>query len=511
MTSVTAEHHDRADDTATARRRTLRGRLSTRQRLTLQVSAALLLLWLAIGWFTVGAVEDQIYASIDDELAAEIPTVAGALELLTDDELRALTSQPGSAPATALIVVGPDGTDLLIPSGSAARPDPAPDLGSDTVSSLRGRAGVPYTVPAVDGDSRYRVLTSPLDDGRVVVRAQLLDDAEDVIEDLRAVIILACLATVLGAALLVWLISRQALKPLEDVIATADEVGDAGDQSLSERVAVTSTAPDVVRLADALNVMLDRIEESFDRRRRTEDRLRQFVSDASHELRTPLAAVIGFGELYQQFAEREGPERPSTPSRDEIVGRMLTEAGRMSELVDELLLLARTDEHQLTQTAEVDLAALVADSVASVQTTTATHEFVLSAEPVRASCDPRAIRSVVDNLLVNVVAHTPDGTTTEITVRADGSDAVLTVADDGPGLTPAQAARAFDRFWRGAPDRGRPGGSGLGLAIVDAVARAHGGTARIEDAPQGGLSVTVRIPIAPVGTASRFQVPEPTQ
>jgi two-component system OmpR family sensor kinase len=280
---------------------------------------------------------------------------------------------------------------------------------------------------------------------------------------------------------------------------------------LSERVAVTSTAPDVVRLADALNVMLDRIEESFDRRRRTEDRLRQFVSDASHELRTPLAAVIGFGELYQQYAEREGPERPSTPSRDEIVGRMLTEAGRMSELVDELLLLARTDEHQLTQTAEVDLAALVADSVASVQTTTATHEFVLSAEPVRASCDPRAIRSVVDNLLVNVVAHTPDGTTTEITVRADGSDAVLTVADDGPGLTPAQAARAFDRFWRGAPDRGRPGGSGLGLAIVDAVARAHGGTARIEDAPQGGLSVTVRIPIAPVGTASRFQVPEPTQ
>jgi two-component system OmpR family sensor kinase len=491
-----------------ARWRHLRGRLSTRQRLTYQVSAALLVLWLGIGWFTVAAVEHQIYASIDDDLAAEIPTVAGALELLTDDELRALTSQPGSAPATALIVVGLDGIDLLVPSGSAEQPDPPPDLGTDSVSTLRGRAGEPYTVPAVDGGSRYRVLTSPLADGRVVVRAQLLDDAEQVVEDLRAVIVLACLATVLGAALLVWLISRQTLKPLEDVIATADEVG---DHSLSERVAVTSTAPDVVRLADALNVMLDRIEESFERRRRTEDRLRQFVSDASHELRTPLAAVIGFGELYQQYAEHDGPAGGSTPSRDEIVGRMLTEAGRMSELVDELLLLARTDEHQLTQTAEVDLAALVADAIASVQTTTATHEFVLSAERVRASCDPRAIRSVVDNLLVNVVAHTPDGTTTEITVRSDGPDAVLTVADDGPGLTPAQTARAFDRFWRGAPDRGRPGGSGLGLAIVDAVARAHGGTARIEQAPQGGLSVTVRIPIEPVGAAPRFQVPEPTQ
>lgn len=469
-------------------------RLSSRQRLTLLITAALLLLWFAIGWFTVRAVEHRIYANIDQALVAEMPQVAGALELLSDDQLRALTSQPQSAPATALLVVGPDGTDLFVPSGSPGRPDPAPDLGGDTVASLRGRAGVPYTVSAVDGTTRYRVLTSPLADGRVVVRAQPLNDAAQIVEDLRRVILLACFGTVLGAAVLVWMISRQALKPLEDVISTADEIG---DQSMSERVTVTSTAPDVVRLADALNVMLDRIEESFERRRRTEERLRQFVSDASHELRTPLAAVIGFGELYQQYAERDREAGPPSRSRDQMVDRMLTEADRMSALVDELLTLARTDEHQLVPTAAIDLAGLVAESVATVQVTTTTHQFHLDAKPVLVPCDPRAIRGVVDNLLVNAIAHTPDGTDVEVSVSSDGFDAVVVVADDGPGLTPEQAAHAFDRFWRAAPDRGRPGGSGVGLAIVDAVSRAHGGTAVIDASPQGGLRVTVRIPVDP--------------
>lgn len=475
----------------TTSRRPRRGRLSSRQRLTFQVTLALLLLWFAIGWFTVRTVRTEIYASIDNELAAEMPQVAGALELLTDEELRDLTELPGGSPATALLVISSDGTDVFVPSGRGDRPDPPPDLGADSLATLRGRAGVPFTVDAIEGDSHYRVLTNPLDDGRVVVRARILDEADEIISDIRAITVLACLSTVAGAALLVWLISRQTLKPLEDIISTTDEIG---DHSLSERVAVTSTAPDVVRLAGAVNVMLDRIEESFERRQRTEDRLRQFVSDASHELRTPLAAVIGFGELYQQYAEHEGPAGTPVHPQDEIVDRMLTEADRMNDLVDELLTLARTDENQLARTEPVDLAALVAESVVVVQTTTDGHRFEVAAEPVLATCDGRAIRRVIDNLLVNVVAHTPDGTTAQVAVIDDGPDALVTVTDDGPGLTAAEAAHAFDRFWRAAPDRSRPGGSGLGLAIVEAIAEAHGGSARVDPGPDGGLRVTVRIP-----------------
>jgi two-component system OmpR family sensor kinase len=198
--------------------------------------------------------------------------------------------------------------------------------------------------------------------------------------------------------------------------------------------------------------------------------------------------------LYQQYGE-DGDHPSPSAQRDEVVDRMLTEAGRMNGLVDELLILARTDEHQLIESEGVDLTALVAASVATIQATTTTHDFELSAEPVLARCDPRAIRAVVDNLLSNVVSHTPEGTRAEVSVRTDGTDAVVTVADTGPGLTPEEAGHAFDRFWRAAPDRGRPGGSGLGLAIVDAVTRAHGGTATIDHAPRGGLRITVRLPI----------------
>jgi two-component system OmpR family sensor kinase len=472
-------------------RRSWAGRLSSRQRLTLQIAAALLVLWAVIGWISVWAVERRLYDDIDEELTADIPQVAAALEVLSDDELRELTSQDRAGGDTALLIVGPAGVELFLPSGPAGRPDAAPDLGAATTSELRGRAGEPFTVDAVDGPRRYRIVTSPLDDGRVVVRARPLDEVGETVEDVRAVTYVAFVGTVVGAAGLVWVISRQTFRPLEDVITSARDVG-AG--SLDARVAVTSTAPDVVRLADALNVMLDRLEEAFTRRQRSEERLRQFVSDASHELRTPLAAVIGFAELYQQHAERAAATPPDE-ARDRMVARMLGEANRMQLLVEELLTLARLDEGRALARDDVELSALVADAVAAVRVTTGTHRFELAAgERVTVTGDRHALRQVVDNLLNNTVAHTPDGSTTRVSLRVDDGVVALEVADDGPGLPADEAARAFDRFWRATPDRSRPGGSGLGLAIVAEIARAHGGTAAMTATPGRGCTVVVRLP-----------------
>ena len=395
------------------------GRLSSRQRLTLQVAAALLVLWSGIGWTVFETVERRVYADVDDEMAAELPQVVRTLELLSDDEVLDVTSRPGSTQAAALLIVKGDDVALFVPSGTAAHPDPAPDLGRVTAASLRGRAGKLFTVHAVDGPLRYRVATAQLDDGRVLVRAQPLDEAEEILHDIRAIIIVAFLSTVLGAAVLVWLISRQALRPLETVVAAA---GDISDASLGDRVSVPSTAPDVVRLADALNQMLRRLEESFRRREESEQRLRQFVADASHELRTPLAAVIGLGELYQQQREHDptGPAPGGDPDR--LVARMLSEADRMKELVEDLLTLARLDERGLAPIEETDLTSLVAEALATIQATTTTHRFELAAEHVVVRCDRQAMRSVVDNLLRNVLDHTPAGTTAQVVVRsgADG-------------------------------------------------------------------------------------------
>jgi two-component system OmpR family sensor kinase len=477
------------------------GRLSSRQRLTLQIAAALVVLWSVIGWISVWAVERRFYDDIDEELIADVPQVAAALEVLSDDELRALSSADRAASDTALLIVGPAGVELFLPSGPAGEPEAAPDLGGATTSELRGRAGEPFTVGAVDGPRRYRVVTSPLADGRVLVRARPLDEVGETVDDVRSVTYVAFAGTVVGAAGLVWVISRQTLRPLEEVVTTAHDVG-AG--SLDTRVAVTSTAPDVVRLADALNVMLDRLEEAFTRRQRSEERLRQFVSDASHELRTPLAAIIGFAELYQQHLE-QAVAAPPDAARDRMVSRMLVEANRMQLLVDELLTLARLDEGRPLARDEVDLRALVADAVAAVRVTTRTHRFELAAgEPVTVVGDHQALRQVVDNLLGNAVAHTPDGTTTRVSLRVDDDMAALEVADDGPGLTADDAARAFDRFWRASPDRSRPGGSGLGLAIVAEIARAHGGSARMVTARGLGCSVVVRLPLVldPAGVGS---------
>jgi two-component system OmpR family sensor kinase len=469
------------------------GRLSSRQRLTAQVAAALLLLWSGIGWTVFETVERRVYADVDDEMTAELPQVVGTLELLSDEEMLDITSRPGSTQATALLVVDRDGIALFVPSGTAAQPDPAPDLGGATAASLRGRSGALFTVDAVAGSLRYRIATAQLDDGRVLVRARPLDEAEEILTDIRAIIIVAFISTVLGAAVLVWLISRQALRPLETVIAAA---GDISDASLGDRVSVPSTAPDVVRLADALNEMLGRLEESFHRRQQSEERLRQFVADASHELRTPLAAVIGLGELYQQRREHEAAGVSPGEAPDHLVARMLGEADRMKELVEDLLTLARLDERGLAPIQETDLTSLVADALATIQATTTTHRFELSAEHVTVHCDRQAVRSLVDNLLRNVVDHTPEGTSVRVAVRFDDQgDACIEVDDDGPGLEPDELARAFDRFWRAAPDRSRPGGSGLGLAIVAEVARAHGGDATIHSTgAETGLRVTVRIP-----------------
>ena len=467
-------------------------RLSSRQRLTLQVTGGLLVLWFAIGALTLHAVEHRVYASVDRDLTSQLAQVARAVEVLPDDQLRGLAAAADSTRDTALLIVGPDGVDFSQPSGRVGGADPLPDLGHPTAATLRPRAGEPFTVDAVRGPMQYRVVTSPLADGRVLVRAEPLTDAHQIVHDLRAVLVLACVATILGAIALVWLIGRQALRPLEAIITTARQVGDG---TFDARVDVSSTAPDVVHLADALNVMLTRLHDELGRRERTEGHLRQFVADASHELRTPLAAIIGFGELYQQHTEASGTGT-GDEARDRMVGRMLVEAGRMQSLVEELLTLARLDEGLPLARDQVDLTALVAAAVGTIGATNPSHHFVVAVEPVTVVGDANALRQVIDNLLANVVAHTPAGTTAEVRVGADGDEVVLRVTDDGPGLSPADASRAFQRFWRATPDRGRPGGTGLGLAIVAEITRAHGGRATVDAADDGGLALEVRLPAA---------------
>jgi two-component system OmpR family sensor kinase len=313
-----------------------------------------------------------------------------------------------------------------------------------------------------------------------------------------------------------WLIDR-GLAPLSRMAGTAQRITAQGD--LSARMPDAGENTEVGRLGAAINTMLDRIQQAFGARLRSEHKVRQFAADASHELRTPLTTIRGYAELYRQGALGED-------QLPDAMRRIEQEARRMSTLVAELLELARLDRTTSLDIAETDLAALVRDAVADARA-------VEPARPVRAEApdslvvavDEARIRQVLANLLGNVREHTPVTTPTTVRLAQIRGGVVLEVADAGPGMATADAARAFDRFYRGAdrPDGrtapavgygpgsaraangsgegGESGGSGLGLAIVAAIAQAHGGQAALESAPGRGTRVRVWLPSAPAGVA----------
>jgi two-component system OmpR family sensor kinase len=272
---------------------------------------------------------------------------------------------------------------------------------------------------------------------------------------------------------------------------------------LGHRVPGESSRTEVGRLAGVLNSMLGKIEDAFAARdstenelRRSEARMRRFVADASHELRTPIAAVSAYAELFDRGANR----RPEDLSR--VLHGIRAETARMTHLVDDLLLLARMDEGRPLEQDEVELVGLAAEAVEAGAAVGAEWPVALTARhPVEVVGDRARLRQVLDNLLANVRAHTPPGTTTTVSVRKEDRTAVLEVADDGPGFDRDTADRLFERFYRADPSRSRAsGGSGLGLSIVAAIVEAHGGTVAARPGDGGGSIFTVRLPIM-----SRFQ------
>jgi two-component system OmpR family sensor kinase len=292
-----------------------------------------------------------------------------------------------------------------------------------------------------------------------------------------------------------WLISR-GLAPLDRMASTADMITSRGD--LTARMPDPGDHAEAGQLAGAINTMLDRIQQAFQARYESEQKVRQFAADASHELRTPLTTIRGYAELYRQGAL--GEDRLPNAMR-----RIEQEADRMSSLVAELLELARLDRHSSLDLTETDLSALVADAVADAQA-------VEPRRPVSARtpasllvvADEPRIRQVLANLLGNVREHTAPDTPVSVRLSEAGQGALLEVTDSGQGMDAEAAARAFDRFFRGGHNGKDAHGSGLGLAIVQAIATAHGGHAMLKSAAGVGTSVQVWIPFQPPAPPSAY-------
>jgi two-component system OmpR family sensor kinase len=400
-------------------------------------------------------------------------------------------------------------TDSHVSRTSTTQTQPA----LPTFDQLSARSNKPFTVSGVNGGPDWEVLLAvpaPYQDGRPPVLVALsLDETDRIVNQLVLLEVIVAAMVLVLVALLAYVLIRSSLRPLVAVEHTAEAIA-AGD--LTRRVPEADPRTEVGGLAQALNVMLGQIETAFEERRLSEEsarsseaRMRRFIADASHELRTPLTSIRGFAELYRQNGGAD-------PEVNRIIGRIEHHATRMGLLVDDLLLLARMDQQRPFERKPVDLLALATDAVIDARVTAPDHVLRLKTTGVPIVLgDSVRLRQVVGNLVANAVTHTPAGTEVTVSVRTDDQNAILEVADNGPGMPPEDAARVFERFYRTDPSRTRAaGGTGLGLSIVAALVHAHGGVVSVSTVEGEGAAFTVKLPLqdAPVPAVTVAPGPE---
>jgi two-component system OmpR family sensor kinase len=476
------------------------------QRRLVAVMALLLITGLVVADFvTYASVRSFLLGRADNTLASSESLAFNYLTFAADHKGPVTVSDISRhvSPDVYLVILDPDGHVLLSrPSGSPTRPDPAPILSTSipvqrvlhiTSANFGRYAGTfrPDPDAAVvgshgDPDGQYRAVAVTVPQGTLIT-ALSLNPTNDTLNSLRRVELLASLAVLLVMGILAMAVVRRGLRPLRHMAETADAIA-SGD--LTRRVPEERQGTEVGRLGVALNEMLTQIEGAFAQKSASEDRLRQFVSDASHELRTPLTSIRGYAELLGRggFSDSAGQRK--------ALLRIEEEAIRMGGLVEDLLLLAELDRGRPLRAEPVDLHLICAHAVDDSNAVDHEHHLSLLPGPrVVVIGDDERLAQVAHNLVRNALAHTPPGSRVDVSAGTEAGMGWIRVSDNGPGIHPAEASRVFDRFYQGDPSRSG-GGTGLGLAIVRAIAEALGGSAQVVDTAGPGASLLVKIPLA---------------
>jgi two-component system OmpR family sensor kinase len=475
--------------------------MSLRARLLCGVLAITTVGLIAAGGGTYLALRSFLLDRVDQQLMAARAAVGRGLRQSSGSTIDK-TKLDQVAPPVAFVEVR-DSAGRVVAShvaSSLSGSSPAPRLPAVLHPPPAPRSGLPsrgpalqFDVPAVSGPGRYRVLVSSLQaSAGVLIVAVSLDDVNATLDRLlRVELLIAVGLLALVAAAAFWLL-RRGLRPLERM---SDVAGGIAQGDLDVRLSPADERSEIGRLGLALNGMLERLEDAFARRDRSEAQLRRFVSGASHELRTPLTSIRGYAALLRRGA-RHNPE-----DLEKSISRIESEAARMGGLIDELLLLARLDEQRPLARARTDLTVIAHQAADDARARDPRRAITVDADgPVVVIGDEPRLRQIVANLLENAQVHTPPQTPTRIEVGVRDGMAVLAVIDTGPGIDPEQAAHVFERFYRGTPPGSgdaapRTEGSGLGLAIVKTIAEAHGGAATVTSRPREGSRFEITLPL----------------
>jgi signal transduction histidine kinase len=336
--------------------------------------------------------------------------------------------------------------------------------------------------------------------GRIFLQyGRPLSEVQATIARVELLLLLGVLAGTGLALLAGTMIARRAMSPIAALTSTAERITRTRDSSL--RMPEPKADDEVALLARTLGGMVKELDTAHAETEEMLRRQRQFVADASHELRTPLTSVLANLELLAEALQGD---------QGEAARSALRSSKRMRRLVADLLLLARSDTGRVLQRRPTDLADVAIDAAAELGPMSVTHELSLEVQPALVEGSRDELERVAVNLIENAVRHTPPDTRIWVSTGTSDGYATLVVEDNGPGVPGELAGTLFERFVRGAGDRG--GSFGLGLAIVRAVSEAHGGDVRLErterDGARGGARFVVRIPAASASTRGRDRASE---
>ena len=471
----------------------LLGRAGLRSVRARTAAAATLVVAIALGAASLGlvaAVERGLVHRLRAANANRLESAAGLLrEGATPQEVtRTLVAAPPDQLVQVLdgqgnvLAASPgfvDAAGLAFAAGSAAPLVTTPE-GDVLVDQLLVTGGAPgYEVAGEQ-------VLGPAGKVFTVVAAAPLAEVERALDTLSGVLRVGVPLLVVAVAVVSWALVGRALRPIEVIRAEVDEISHS---TMHRRVPEPATGDEVERLARTMNGMLDRLERSAERQRR-------FVSDASHELRSPVATIRTELEVAALH-----PGRADWPA---VARGVLSDAGRLEEILADLLELARLDEGTAAPDGvRVDLGELAREEAGRPRAVAVDTTGVGAATVVG---DPARLRAVLRNLLDNAARHARGSVAVE--VREDGGGVLLAVEDDGPGVPAPDRERVFERFTRLDEGRSRGGGGvGLGLAMVRSIAEQHGGRVRVGDGSRGGARFEVRLPVGepapPVGAAAR--------
>jgi two-component system sensor histidine kinase MprB len=449
---------------------TLRARLivGTASLLALAIGLGLLVAYLTV--------KNELYHQLDASLTARAqPIVAtGPTKSLSAlGRLRPKAATPALGGANGYVqFVRKDGSIVLpAPEGVKLPTTLARSVAAGTASSG-------FSEAVVDG-TRVRIYTAELRPGIAVQVARPLSEIVQTLSGLRLLFLAISVFAIAGAVVIALALSKALLRPVRRLTEHAERIAATGD--LGERTDQTRS-DELGRLAVAFNTMLDALAASVTAQR-------QLVADASHELRTPLTTArtnLEVMELHENMAPSQ---------RRRIVSEAIAELREMTQLIEELVELARGERQPLEKgPTRLDL---IADEVIAVAARRSGREFRVELAPTLVEGSPASLSRAITNLVDNALKWGPPGAPVEVAVQKG----VVSVRDHGPGITDDDLPHVFDRFYRAAAARTLPG-SGLGLAIVRQIAEAHGGTITAEQAVGGGSLFTLRIPPFPAEAAT---------